>query len=242
MTRFLLILILLFPIAVLAQDEEADILIPEEPQTVSITGDSRESITFTVDELALYVRLSVESLSEEIDPVVWIVDSRKRLLAYNDNVDEGTHAKIDNLYLLPDSYTIFIDSFNGVSEGDVIVSLEIVDPFDMALRSSETSILINAFLPEDTVFSYDFPAKANDIITVTVRDVSGSLDPYLTIYDESGNLLIVNDDHQSTDLSLNIFDSRITEWDVPADGNYRIEVHDFSGNSGQFALTVTTQP
>lgn len=242
MTRFLLILILLFPIAVLAQDEEADILIPEEPQTVSITADSRKSITFTVDEFALYVRLSVESLSEEFDPVVWIVDSSHRLIAYNDSVDEETHAQIDNLYLLPDSYTIFVDSFNGVSEGDVIVSLEIVDPFNTEFSSSEIDIVINIFLPEDTVFAYDFPAKADDIITVTVRDVSGSLDPYLAIYDESDNLLIANDDHQSTDLSLNLFDSRITEWDVPADGHYRIEVHDFSGNSGQFELTITIQP
>lgn len=237
MKPYLLLFILLLPIIILAQDEDSRILIPGETQRLSITSDMRASSTFTVVDAPLYVHLQAQSDSEDFDPVLWVVDSGNYLLAYNDNTDEQGNAEIDDLYMLPGSYTIFVDSFNGVSEGEISLSLDIVDPFNTDI--SESGTFIRANLPEDTIFRYSFPANIDDVLTITVRDISGTLDPYLAIYDESGNLLLANDDHQSADLILNIFDSKISEWEVPVDGTYIIEIHDFSGNSGQFELIIT---
>jgi len=235
--RYLLLFILLIPIIVLAQDEDNPVLIPGEAMTLSVTADTRENANFTIDEIS-YIRIQAQSESEAFDPVIWIVDSNNRLIAYNDNADEQSNAAINNLYLLPDSYTVYIDSFNGVSEGGVTLSLNRTDPFDTAIEPSESGVFINATLPEDAIFEYEFSASAGDVMTLTARDISSTLDTYLAIYDESGELLIANDDHQSADLTLNIFDAKLSGWVIPADGNYIVRIHDFSGKAGQFELNI----
>ncbi len=235
--RYLLLLLLLIPITVLAQDEDAIILIPGETLAISVTGDMRTSANVTIDE-ATYVSVQVRGETGTLDPVVWIVDSNKRLIAYNDNGAEAGNALINNLYLLPDSYRVYVDSFNGVSDEEVTLSLNIVDPFDTAIEMTDNLVTINATLPEDSIFEYDFSASAGDVMTLIARDTSGTLDTYLSIYDESANLIVSNDDHQSTDLSLNLFDSKISEWIAPADGVYTLRVHDFAGKPGQFELII----
>ena len=239
--RYLLLILLLFPVVALAQGEDSTVLMPGEPITLSVTDDARASANFNIDR-TIYVSIQAQSETEAFDPVVWIVDSSKRLIAYNDNGAEEGNALIDNLYLLSGSYIVYVDSFNGVSEGEVTLSLNIVDPFDTAIEMTDNLVTINATLPEDSIFEYDFSASAGDIITLITRDISGTLDTYLAIYDESGNLIGSNDDHQSTDLSLNLFDSKISEWIAPADGVYTVRVHDFAGDSGHFELIIMTSP
>src|SRR5690606_21953965 len=104
---------------------------------------------------------------------------------------------------------------------------------------TDGTITIDVRLPEDAIYHYALELSENDIITISVRDTSGTLDPYLSIL-ENNSLVISNDDHQSPDLTLNRLDSRISEWHVLSDNTYIIEVRDFLGNAGEFELVIVT--
>lgn len=242
MSRWVFLLgILVTCLRVLAQTDNSI----SETFVLSITADHRAKIDYIVDTEAKYVTIqahSIEDESELFDAVMWIVDSQNHLIAYNDNSSDDHTARIENLFLPPDRYTIWIDSFNGVSEGEVEVQIEPANPFNEVRSATEDgTITIDVSLPEDTIYRYALELSENDIITISVRDTSGTLDPYLSIL-ENNSLVISNDDHQSPDLTLNRLDSRISDWHVHSDNIYTIEVRDFMGNAGEFELVIVTIP
>ncbi len=232
-----LLVILLVCLNTLAQSDEAD-----DTYTVTISADERASIEYIIENEAEYITIQAQSVAEEtdsIDPVIWVVNSQNHLLAYNDNFGEDNSAKIDTLLLVPDTYTIWIDSFNGVSDGDVEVIISLSDPFNEIRSTAENSTIINVSLPQDAIYRYALELSENDTATISVRDISGTLDPYISVLDENDSELVSNDDHQSMDLTLNRLDSLISDWLVSVDGIYTIEVRDFLGNSGEFELVIT---
>ena len=240
MSRWIFLLgILVMSFRVLAQADNSI----GETFVLSITADNRASIDYLVENKAEYVTIqahSIENEAELFDPVMWIVDSQNLLIAYNDNFNVDNFARIENLLLPPDRYTIWIDSFNGVSEGEVEVQIEPVDPFnEISSVNDDGTITIDVRLPEDAIYRYALELSENDIVTISVRDTSGTLDPYLSIL-ENNSPLLSNDDHQSSDLTLNRLDSRISEWHVLSDNTYIIEVRDFLGNAGEFELVIVT--
>lgn len=239
--RFWLITLTLLVINVGISAQSADD--SSEPVNLKITSENRASIDYTVDTDPEYVTIQVRAIDNDvIDPVLWVLNSENNLIAYNDNTAEDSSAKVENLLLHPDTYTIWIDSFNGVSEGDVELIIEPVNPFNEAISTSENTIELVVTLPEDTIYRYTLELTENDIVTISIRDISGTLDPYLQVLDDNDMMLISNDDHQSTDLTLNRLDSRISQWQVPENGIYTIEIRDFLGNHGQFELTITSVP
>jgi hypothetical protein len=135
-------------------------------------------------------------------------------------------------------YSIYVDSFNGVQAGAVEVTIRESDRFNMVVETGDAGEVISFTLPEDTVFTYPFTVEGGDNYTITAYDGTGQLDPYLRIVDSRGNVITTNDDHNSPDLTLNIFDARITAWQVPSDDTYTLEVMDFLGQSGQMTLEI----
>ncbi len=214
-----------------------------ETFVLSITADNRASIDYVVENKAEYVTIQAHSIEDEaelLDPVMWVVDSQNHLIAYNDNFSDDNSTGVENLFLPPDRYTIWIDSFNGVSEGEVEVQIEPANPFNEVSSVNDDGVItIDVRLPEDAIYRYMLELSENDIVTISVRDTSGTLDPYLSIL-ENNSPLLSNDDHQSSDSTLNRLDSRISEWHVLSDNTYIIEVRDFLGNAGEFELVIVT--
>lgn len=228
----------LIPLSIFAQADDG----LGESFLLAVTDENRGSIDYVVEREAEYITIqahSIEDESELFDPVMWIVDGQNHLIAYNDNFNDDNFARIENLFLPPDRYTIWIDSFNGVREGEVEVQVEPADPFNEVSSATDDTITIDVKLPADAIYRYALELSENDMITISVRDTSGTLDPHLSIL-EDNSLLISNDDHQSPDLTLNRLDSRISEWQVPSDNTYIIEVRDFLGNAGEFELIIVT--
>ena len=215
----------------------------QEDNILTINSENRASVEYIVEDGAEYVTIEVIANNpENFDPVLWVVDSNNRLRAYNDNQTDSSNARIENLLLTPDSYAIWVDSFNGVSEGDVSLSILTVDPFSEIIETDDTTQSITVTLPEDMIYRYALDLNENDTVTISVRDISGTLDPYTQILDNNEAEVIANDDHQTANLSLDVLDSLISDWTVSIDGLYIIEVRDFLGNSGQFELTITITP
>lgn len=73
---------------------------------------------------------------------------------------------------------------------------------------------------EDT---WAFEASAGDVVTITMSaaDDSSSLDTQIYLRDPAGEELAFNDDHFGAE-GLGIFDSQIADFEIPADGEYRI--------------------
>ena len=240
MRRFLL-MILLIPIVAVAQDDANAIIVVDEELTLVVADDNRASAIFVVEE-ADYFTIQVTSESADFDPVVWIVDSQNRLQAYNDQSDNDNIAQIEHILLPADQYMIFIDSFNGVSEGEVTISISTTDPFETNISANESDIVITVTLPEDMTYQYWLDVTTGDQLTITVRDISGTLDPYLTVIDDNETILAVNDDHRSNNLALNLLDSQIPMLDTLDNSMVLIEVHDLLGNWGQFELSIIFRP
>jgi hypothetical protein len=242
-----LIILPLINVLSLAAQEAIPYSINDEVH-VTVTAASPTLLLLENDKAGAVITITAEAVDNaQIDPVLWIVDSDSRLLAYNHNTltNEGlvdVSARIDNL-VLPSTglYTIYVDSFNGVQTGDIIVTIRASDLFDIQVEERDEIELITFSLPEDSVFSYAVAASSGDVLTITAFDRNNQLDPYLRIIDSGGNIILTNDDHNSRDLTLNIFDVRIAEWQIPVNDTYMIEVLDFLGRAGAMILEIRKQ-
>lgn len=235
-----LLLILIFSLAIFAQAQEDNQLVLGEVLRVNLSTDDPVQLFFIAEE-AQTITLTAQTVESGNmpDAVLWVVDSENHLLTYNDNLGENNNPRIENLYLAQAGiYTIYVDSFNGVSEGEVEILIEQSNRFNEQIVSDETGIQIIASLPEHSLYTYEVELQADAVITITAQDISGVFDPYLRILDSENNALAMNDDHKSADIKLDIFDARFSNWTVPEDGLYQIEVRDFLGRSGEFVLSI----
>lgn len=236
-----LMLIMLFVLVLVLQAQEIDHLVLDEALRIQLAPDAPVQLLYVADNPQT-VNISARAVSDADDApdaVLWILDSADQLLAYNDNYGDDSNARIEDLYLPhAGSYTIYVDSFNGVSEGQVEVFIEAHNRFNEEIESGDNSMLIRATLPEDSIYLHEIEFSAEETITIRVRDTSGTLDPYLRVLNSAGEVLVLNDDHHSADTTLDIFDARIADWTVPDDGLYQIEVRDFLGRAGDFELII----
>lgn len=212
----------------------------DEPVEVSVVALAPTTLLYEAQQDG-YVTIDVRALEEgdaALDSVLWVLDAESRWLAYDDNGGVGSNARLEHLWLPAGTYTLVVDSFSGVGEGRLQVQITASSPYEAEESETEDGLQIAATLPENRVFRYEIDLRAGERLTITVRDTSGTLDPLLRLRDASGTLLASNDDHDSSDLTLNVLDARIVGWDVPAAGTYRIEVLDFLGHSGEFLLRI----
>ena len=247
MRRLCVLVLLALIIPLHAQENEHLALTLNTPIQVQVTADKPGVLIYENSTSGSVFTIETRALSEAFDSVVWVVDVDNHLLAYNDNAlvsgEIETNAYLANLTLIEAGrYTIYVDSFNGVSEGEVEVVLREHDIFAVVVEETDNATIITASLPEDSVFAYPLVLEAPEILTITARDISGTLDPYLRIVDSSGNILISNDDHHSTDLTLNLFDAQIAEWEAPENATYTIEVLDFLGRAGEIEVQIERHP
>jgi hypothetical protein len=222
-------------IVVRAQD--ANQLALDEASIVVLSPDAPVQLLYIADETQT-ITLAAQAISENTDAVLWIVDSDNHLLAYNDNFGDDPNPRIENLHLSAGLYTVYVDSFNGVSEGSVELLITSENRFHEQLNSNENTLTISVTLPRNSVYHYTFELSAENIITITAKDTSSTLDPYLRLLDSAGNELASNDDHLNFDILLDVFDAQIANWPVPEDGLYTLELHDFLGREGTFEIII----
>jgi hypothetical protein len=138
----------------------------------------------------------------------------------------------------PGDYTIWLNSFNGVDTGEVEVTVETADLFHEQSRTDGNAEVITATLPAGERYLHPMTLSTSQIVTLTVRDMSGTLDPLLTVRDSSGKIAAQNDDHaDKSDTTLDTLDAQIAHLTLPA-GTYTLEVIDFAGAAGTFELRI----
>lgn len=221
----------------------------QTPTILAYVAAGRETITVTARALG---EGTIEGLEGRytLDPVIEILSPEGERLAYNDDHQAAletltpTDAAVERLFLPePATYTLRVNTFNGVTAGEVEVSLALVSPVEYEIVTDEAHTLImTVSLEAAQTFQYPFTAEAGTVYTIVARDPKGLLDPILLLRenDPENTVIASNDDYRyrfGDAFILNVFDARIIDAEIPADGDYVLELREFMGRGG----TITVQ-
>lgn len=215
------------------------VTLPDTPIAITLSandGPLDVQYSGTSDEI---IDVAAHSLSDEpIDVTLEILLDEQRI-AFNDDHDTGVQglnpqdAAITNLRLPADGdYTLRVHTFSGAQSGEVEIRLT-ANPAVAPCDPPEQVVT----LQPHTAYPCLINLQADQTVTLTARDISGTLDPVLRLDQPDGTLAVQNDDHDSSSLTLNTLDAQAV-YTVPADGAYHLTVRDFAGQTGQLAVTI----
>lgn len=228
------------------------------PLRVTLDGTDAAMIAYASggsETVRLFARAAVsDSDAPPFDVVVEVISPDGQRIAYNDDYAAALipAATVTSLNLQPTDavipvltldvsgeYLIRVNSFNGVSVGEVEVTLEIIEPVSIERETdSDDMLTASVTLRPDQVAVLDIALEAGQTYTLTVRDPRAILDPVAQLSDAEGTVLASNDDHTGADFGLNIFDSRIMAFTPTASGDYVLSVRDYLGRAGTFQVEV----
>lgn len=181
------------------------------------------------------------------DTVLEVLNPKGRRLAYNDDHHTDRPELLDSdsvidTLLLPEPglYLIRVNTYGGIFDSEVELTLEQADLFDTETSVEAGITTITGVLPAHQRYTYNFEASEGDSVTITARDVAHQIDPRLLLLDVDDQIIAENDDHNSDDLTLDVFDARITI-EIPEDGDYTLILVEFMGRAGQFEITIEKQ-
>jgi hypothetical protein len=252
----------------LAQPQPPTPIEPETPLVVTLDGSGAAVVTYESSGSET-VQIIARALSDEsdageatdeaappLDTVIEVVSPSRERLAYNDDyfpalLDDETAADLDlqptdsaiTALALDEAgtYEIRVNSFNGVSVGDVELQLVRVEPLIVESQLSDDVFTASVTLRPNQMARIDVELEAARTVTITARDPLGVLDAVLQIRDADGAVLESNDDGgfiAGDGPRLNIFDSRIADFTPSASGTYSLIVRDYLGRSGTLELEV----
>ncbi len=216
------------------------------PLIVELTGQGPMDVLYTASG-AETIHITARSVAANtVDTTVEVLGPDGRSLAYNDDRDPsirdsrlGAYDSAIQELALPGAgtYIIRVGSYNntGIGAVEVLVERATVTTTRPAIVDSE--IVAGSLIPGGT-FAYSFTANERELITIAVRDVSGTLDPRLLLMDSRFSTLAENDDHATDDPALDQYDSKIENFITPAAGTYNLLVSDFEGAEGAFQLVI----
>ena len=236
------------------EDQVAVALGPDQSETIAATLDDLESLdSFLValdagDELLV----TVDAATELLDLMVTLRDSDGDVVAINDDAPLGadTNSFLDVVVVRPDTYTVEVNSFLGLSSGDYEIELErmagtgslpeVIDELpdletSLSVASGET-VAVEGSL--DEIAFYELLLSDGDQVTISVESADPEVfDPQVVLLFGEEDLGI-NDDSFEDGVVADIYDSHL----VLTTGNtglHAISVFGFQGSTGDFTLTVS---
>ncbi len=180
-----------------------------------------------------------------LDPQVALyAEGETRFIARNDDHGSSdrelmyTDARIGNIILQNSgTYDVVITGYNG-GVGEYELRIERIAQNAPLGRGVEE--VFTAEVEPNRTYSQVMTFSEGDFVTLSVRALSISLDPRVSILDENGIVVASNDDHGGGISELGFYDSRIMNFWVPSDGEYSIEIAGYQNSAGSFALTLET--
>ena len=175
-------------------DTPTDPMQTDETRLITLDGENPTELTY-VAVPGEVITISGRSLETDADNpairdvVLTVLTVDGDQLAYNDNHNSDRDdlapgdARIERL-LLPDAgtYVIRVDTYGGIFEGEVEVTLTAADLYEATFSEDEVGTLrVAARLPRDGRYTYTFEAVEGEVLTLTARDTAFTLDPRLTL-------------------------------------------------------------
>lgn len=188
-----------------------------------------------------YVALRLRATSGNLDPILTVVDEQGVPLLVRDDSDGGRYASVSQVRLPANRrYIVTVGRFGyalGTTAGDyelTLTRLGVSPESGSALRFGDT--VANVISDAQPQVYYTFRAERGDIVTITMRRDSGTLDPYLQVVNPARVIVAENDDMPFSN------DAQIDRWLVQESGQYLIIATRYGGQAGQtsggFLLTL----
>lgn len=218
-----------------------------------IIGSVAQNGTFTHQfdaEANETVTITVRATDGTFDPSVQLLGAGGKLLIENDDhaTNDPNLTALDSRisdYTLAQAgtYTLAIRGFGGAA-GQFELTIDRGGASSSSSSSSSSSTaggdvdVVAGSVRQDETFTYTLEGTAGDVYVFTAVATDESFDPRLVLYDPEDVAFASNDDHGSMDESMNIYDSRLGNVILPADGTYYLDVSGYQGGPGAFELTV----
>ncbi|NJL95427.1 MAG: hypothetical protein HC915_17740, partial [Anaerolineae bacterium] len=241
---------------------DGDVLSLPEQEQLELTGsigDEQVEQVFRFEAAeGTRLTLGVTAIQGNLDTFLTLRASDGDVLVENDDHDTEVitlpnpfDSAIVN-YRLPDSgvYAVVVTRFgreSGTSSGNFLlvitqagnpltIELPTLDPSQLpegvqALQAGQplVGVVTNQFPAQ----RYAFQAQAGAVITLSVSATSGNLDTLIELSGPEGDVLVENDDHDSTLITLpNSLDSAIVDYTLPITGVYEVLVTRFGRQAG----------
>ncbi len=214
------------------------------PVVIQGTVKSNDVYTYNLDANTGDVyTITVTAVSSDFDPRVSIYLDNKYIM---DNDDYGstdpsmqsTDARIYDLILTESgTYEIDVRGYQD-SSGDFKMTIDQVAT-NAPTGTPDEHVELGTVASGST-YSYNFDAQAGDWVSLTARTLTTGFDPYITLLNADGTVLLDNDNEGSTYGDLAYYDAEIHNYHITTAGTYTVEVSGTKGSSGTFGLTIGT--
>ena len=207
-------------------------------------GNAAPRIVYAFDGLrGEIVRVRLNVTAGDLDPMLLILDGNGTPVALKDDGSSRSDLAVESLRLpRSDRYAIVVSRFGGplgATSGGYTIGVERVgvsSSSGSALRYGDT--VINEINDRNPQIYYSFRARRGDIVNVKMQRISGDLDTYLQVVNQSALVISDNDDVPGS----GSLDAEIGNLVIEQDGAYVIIATRFgqaAGNSsGAFFLTL----
>lgn len=243
------------PTAVQATPTTEPTDLPETPDTQGVLSIAYgDTVTGTIDDetprvaysfsgsAGDIISISLNRESGDLDPYLRLLDVNDTVLIENDDASgsTGRDSLIAGFELPADgTYTIIATRFQeelGTLVGDFSLTLTsgevIIAPTPSDLTTSDGSLkygdTVSGTIDDSAgVINYTFEGSTGDVITITMKVDTGSLDPVLQLLAPDGSVAAENDDATSDTRN-----STIEAFTLPESGTYTIVASRFQGELG----------
>jgi hypothetical protein len=204
-------------------------LVPDQPTQALLTPDQADSWEFEA-ETDTFVTVTLES--DTLDTLLELYGPDEALLTTDDDSGGGLNAALIEFPISTGgAYRLEVKSAReDRADGGV---------YEILLTMTETQTSAGELVSGDSrpgeiapgeQHTWLFEAEPGDL--VTVRMESSEIDTYLAVYDNSGELLTLNDDASGTNAAIN-------EFIIPRQGEYRIIARAYSvEEEGDYTISL----
>jgi hypothetical protein len=219
-----------------------------DPASGTLDDENFRQVYTFVGQAEDVIAISLTRAEGDLDPYVLLTDEQGVILAVSDDDGPGADARIAFKRLLSDGrYFVIATRFgqeHGSTTGDYVLMLDRI-----GTGVTENTVLaygdsvLGRIVQDDAIFFYFLRARRGDVINVTMRRISGDLDPRVDLVTTDGVVLASNDDDPTAagTLDAGINDYLILESDV-----YLIAATRFGDKAGDtegdYVLSVTRTP
>jgi hypothetical protein len=187
--------------------------------------------------------LTVQSTTQDFDPKVsiylgdtYIIDNDD--YGSSDTTLQSTDARIYNWIFQEDGkYELDITGYQSTAGSFNLILDRVATGAPIGATSDQVEL---GSLESGDTYSYDFDAEEGDWVTITVRTLTNGFDPYLSLLDADGTVLLNNDDNGSGYGDYAYYDSLIRNYYISSSGTYTIEVTGVGDSGGSFGVTIGT--
>lgn len=179
-----------------------------------------------------WITISARALSGDLDTVLELIAPDGKLVAENDDADDRTlDSVLSYQAMVGGKYVIVISNYTG-SSGEYELEILISQDGDPIISSFADVPFLTGFVSDEITAEFVVTLAPDEAVIATAIGVS-DLDTYLTLLDDSGQVVAENDDRTYWELDAEIVYTSKTG------GEYTLVLRGYEGTEGDYRLSMS---